>query len=289
MTNAETLAMGILSQAPVSCRIDGRAGYVQLRSDCLELIRSGRRGGVEPIAAYDINAITTTRTGRLFTAVEIEHGAPNRRVELKFPAADALRVVALIEQLAESAEPPAYEPPVYEAPVAAAPVAAAPVANAWPYAAPAPAPVSEPAPVVETREFASIFEVPPVEIPEIRMPEWTPLPEEPAELIAPAPPATPEPVLTVAPAVADPGTGPTVDEVDEVVEVEDDADPAAELAAEPDAELAVEPARAEWPEEMPDELARRLARLEVLRNCGIMSEADYLAAEAEIIELADTA
>ncbi|WP_344609381.1 hypothetical protein [Sporichthya brevicatena] len=257
----------------MSCRIDGKAGYLQLRSDCLELIRSGRRGGVEPIAAHAINAITTTRTGRLFTAVEIEHGAPNQRVELKFPAADALRVVALIEQLAESAEPPASEAPVDEAPVDEAPVYEAPVADAWPYAAPAP--VAEPVPGAEAREFSSIFEVPPVEIPEVRMPEWTPLPEEPAELLAPAPPAV-EPVLTLAPAVADP-VPPAAADVEFAYADEDDVEPEAE------------PARAERPEEIPDELARRLARLEVLRNSGIMSEADYLAAEAEIFELADTA
>lgn len=255
MTNAEALAMGTLQLGPVSCRIDGRAGYLQLFHDRVDLIRSGRRGGVEPIAGFDINAITTTRTGRLLTTVEIEHGPANATVELKFPAADALRIVALVERIAEAAEAPA---PSYHQPFAPAP-------------APASAPVVESTgcapPVVESAigelsvapETSSIFALPPVEVPEVRMPEWTPLPEEPAELIVPEAPeasAAPELTLTLAPAVVDPAPEPTE--------------------------------RAERLGEISEELANRLARLEVLRTCGILSEADHAMAQAELLDLGES-
>ncbi|HUR75291.1 MAG TPA: hypothetical protein VMZ00_13515, partial [Sporichthya sp.] len=64
---------------------------------------------------------------------------------------------------------------------------------------------------------------------------------------------------------------------------------AADASLEAPPELAPEPApRPERPADLAPDLARRLAGLEVLRNSGIMSEDEFLAAEAEILESVST-
>jgi hypothetical protein len=53
-----------------------------------------------------------------------------------------------------------------------------------------------------------------------------------------------------------------------------------------EAEGSTPPPAPKRPENLSPHLTKRLSRLEVLRSCGIMSEADYTRFEAEIFELA---
>lgn len=94
-----------MNEYTFSCRIDGRAGYVRLWGDALELIRSGRRasGESEFVPFDEVTHVGTGKPGRLFTAVQID--LAGERLDLTFPAADASRVAELIEALVADARP----------------------------------------------------------------------------------------------------------------------------------------------------------------------------------------
>jgi hypothetical protein len=182
------------------CRIDGRAGYLRLWDDRLELIRSGRRGpeavGPEVIPLHLITRVSTGKPGRMLTAIELV--AAGGFVELKMPTIDAPRVAELLSLLVSQAPmPAAVESHVLPAQIAEpaeyAPVEYAPVEDApgdsvmadfvmpdfsmkvempeWTPlaeddATPATAPVDL-AEIVAQREYV---------VAEVEMPQWTPLP-----------------------------------------------------------------------------------------------------------------
>lgn len=220
-----------MTEYTFSCRIDGRAGYVRLWADALELIRSGRGGGEPEFVPLDlVTSVSTGKLGRLFTPVQLVVDGVLH--ELKFPTADAPRVAELIEALAAENAP---RPVTVFAPAAAV-------------FAP------EPAPAFEAPEF----ELPDFSMPPIEMPEWTPLADSTS------------PDLVVSDRV-----------VDELV-----ATPGSDAASVPASTPASIPAQPEPSAEFPVDLESRLSRLEVLRDCGIMSEADFADAEAEILKSA---
>lgn len=195
-----------------SCRIDGRAGYVRLWADALELIRSGRGAGEPEFVPLDlVTSVGTGRPGLLFTAVQLV--VDGARHELTFPTSEAPRVAELIEALAAEQAP-------------------------RPVTVFAPPTVFAPEPIV-AREAPEAVETP--EVRELELPDWTP-------------PAGSSPDLVVS---------------DRVV---DDLIPA---AASDGASIPVQP-------EFPIDLGSRLSRLEVLRSCGIVSEADFADVEAEL-------
>lgn len=244
-----------------SCRIDGRAGYVRLWSDALELIRSGRRGAGEPEFVWlgAVTRVATGKPGRLFTTVQIVADGVTR--ELTFPAADAPRVAELIEALvvaqAEQPEQARQPEPAYSA----EPVLTMFSMPSEPPARDVPAPdvptVVEAAVEVSGVEVSSVevpeFELPDLTVPDFsvvapEMPEWTPLPD----------------VEGTAGALAQ--------------------NAVLAIAEEPVAASA----EAERPTDLPEETEERLSRLEVLRSCGIVTEADFAETEAEILESAWT-
>lgn len=214
-----------------SCRIDGRAGYVRLWADALELIRSGRGAGEPEFVPLDlVTSVATGKPGLLFTAVQLV--VDGERHELTFPTADAPRVAELIEALAAEQAP---RPETVFAPATVF--------------APEPAAAFEPYEAVDAPEDLE-FEMPDFSMDPIEMPEWTPL-------------ADSSPDLVVSDVVVDqllPAAG------------SEEASVPASIPAQPD------------PSDFPVDLESRLARLEVLRSCGIMSEEDFVDAEAEILE-----
>lgn len=198
-----------------SCRIDGRAGYVRLWGDALELLRSGRRRAGEPEFVW-LGAVTRVATGKpgwLFTGVQLVADGVTR--ELTFPAADAPRVAELIEALvAAQAQPVEPDPPasIFSAPAEPTPTEASRTVDT--------ACIGE-APAVD---FSTV-EVPEFELPDLTNPQGT----------------------------------------------------SSYLAI-------VAPEMPEWTTP-PEEAGERLSRLEVLRNCGIVADADFAQAEAEILEV----
>lgn len=328
MTNVRLTEFG---RGTFSCRIDGRAGYLRLWDDRLELVRAGRREP-EVIPLHRVTGIAAGKPGRLFTAVEIVADAP---VELKFPSVDAVRIADLIATLAEAAEPPAA------------------------VEAPAPLPTEPEAELIDPAVLGMLTEHEAIDpsvlgalaewtIPPVDMPEWVPLPEsgapelvlsqivleeltpEPVATVAAEPITEIEPlpegsVLAAAAALADlehllhdvppapPGS--VVQAADEMLEnareiltLTQSAPESDEVSAPvpseavltlaaaamlggsrpPAAEQEIPKPRPERPEDLPEDLVDRLSRLEVLRNCGIMSEADFADAEAEILSLVES-
>lgn len=214
-----------MTEYTFSCRIDGRAGYVRLWADALELIRSGRGAGEPEFVPLDlVTGVGTGKPGLLFTAVQLV--VDGVRHELTFPSADAPRVAELIEALAAEQAP--------------RPVTVF---------APATVFAAEPAPADEAAS-APEFEIPDFPIPTI----------EPAD----RPPAESSPHLVVSDRVVD------------------------ELRPPAGSDATSIPAQAEPSAEFPVDLESRLARLEMLRSCGIMSEADFADVEAGILEAAGT-
>ena len=224
-----------MTEYTFSCRIDGRAGYVRLWADALELIRSGRGAGEPEFVPLDlVTSVSTGKTGLLFTPVQlVVDGALH---ELTFPTADAPRVAELIEALAAEQAPrpvTVFAPATVFAPEPA-PAFEAFEADAAPHA---------------TEELE--FEMPDFSMLPIDMPEWTPLADSSPDLVV----------------------------SDRVVD---------DLAPVAGSDAASIPAPAEPSGEFPVDLESRRARLEVLRDCGIMSEADFADAEAEIGESTGT-
>lgn len=201
-----------MTEYTFSCRIDGRAGYVRLWADALELIRAGRGAGEPEFVPLDlVTSVGTGKPGLLFTAVRLV--VDGARHELTFPTSEAPRVAELIEALAAEQTP-------RPAPVLAPPTVFAP----------------EPAAAPEAPEAV---EAP--EAPEVELPEWPPPAESSADLV-----------------VSD--------------RVSDELVPAAVSDM---ASVLAQP-------EFPVDLESRLSRLEVLRSCGIVSEADFADVEAEL-------
>ena len=220
-----------------SCRIDGRAGYVRLWADALELIRSGRGAGEPEFVPLDlVTSVATGKPGLLFTPVQLV--VDGERHELTFPTADAPRVAELIEALVAEQAP---RPATVFAPVTVFAPEPTPVFETYDpydnYAADAAAEAPE----------APEFEMPDFSMPPIEMPEWTPLAESSPDLVV----------------------------SDQVVD---------ELVAPAGSDAASIPAQVDPSAEFPVDLESRLARLEVLRSCGIMSEADFADAEAQLLE-----
>lgn len=158
-----------------SCRIDGKAGYLRVFDDRLELVRSGR-SGPEVIPLHLVTAVTTGKTGRLLTAVELV--AAGEYLELKLPSIDAPRVADLISALAVDAPILLPDPAILAAPPVmppAPPVAPVIPAQAFEPAAYEPV-VFDPAP--EDSVMAG-FVMPDFSM-KVDMPEWTPLADDAA-------------------------------------------------------------------------------------------------------------
>ncbi len=314
-----------------SCRIDGRAGYLRLWDDRLELIRPGRRGsalGPEEVPLHLVTQVGCGKPGRLLTAVELVTTAGH--LELKLPSLDAPRVAELIATLAEAAEPPAVEP--------APPAPSAQAVRPAEIAEPAPVEIDAPF-VMPGFDLATEFHLDRVE-----MPEWTPLPETDlpemvlsqivldelaAEPGSPAPVMAAEPVTEIEPLpegsvlaaaaalaeleemlsqVPPAPAGSVIEAADEMVanarEILSPTQPSGESGAasvpseavltlaaaallggaRPAPKEEITKPRPERPADIPPDLADRLSRLEVLHNCGIMADDDFLDAEAEILE-----
>ncbi|MBA3744316.1 hypothetical protein [Sporichthya sp.] len=246
-----------------SCRIEGRAGYLRVFDDRLEVVRSGRGSQAlapEVIPLHLVTAVTTGKVGRLLTAVELV--AAGAYVELKLPSIDAPRVAELIAALAADALILTPDPSIL--------ALVAPMPVVVPLAAVAPV---IPAQVCESVRSEPVFAEPVVFDPapadsvmagfvmpdfsmKVEMPEWKSLPE------------------TDFPELAD-----TLSEIP--------APPAGVVVPErSDEEPAAGP---QTPVSLPPDLQRRLNRLEVLRNSGIMTDTDFEAAEAELFEAAGSA
>jgi hypothetical protein len=338
-----------------SCRIDGRAGYLRLFDDRIELVRSGRRGprvlGPEVIPMHLITHVVVGKPGRLLTAVELI--AAGAYLELKFPSIDAPRVADLIELLMLHAVAPvdeyvaveqfipveAYVP--VEAFISAIPDLVIPeiVMPAW-----TPLPETEelgheldaaPALTIpevdmptwtppETELLYELDATPALTIPKVDMPTWTPLPEtdlpdtdlpevvlsqivleELAPVVAALPEHAPtaEPVLETAPLPEGSvlAAAAALAELEDMLRQIEPASPPAEVLENDDpvenvlevltpivgdSTIPAQPSNVapERPVELTPELSRRLSRLEVLRNSGVMSEADFAVCESELLE-----
>ena len=164
------------------CRIDGRAGYLRLWDDRLELIRSGRRGpqvtGPEVIPLHLITAVSMGKPGRLLTAVQLV--AAGGYLELKMPSIDAPRIAELISLLASQAPAPADIPSGFTPePMVAVPAAVSHIVPAQAYE-----PVAyEPVAFEAAESVMADFVMPDFSM-KVEMPEWTPLAEDGATPVA---------------------------------------------------------------------------------------------------------